>query len=247
MATPTYAAYSNDAVTASRLIVHTAQPTHSPSNRSLGCHLDVYGHQLRALSADLLLDNSFEAEQANKTSSDSLLKPWTKLAPAGSRVELDSTHRFHGQQSMRVRVAAAGDLASIANRGQFAHGLSLAAGKSYEGYFFALSHVAAPATVQLSLFDWRLRRTLASVNVSVNVVGALGQFVRFDYTLPPLAAATSCNDDGCAGEFRLSVVGPADVSVDHVTLQPGTWGRFGGLPVLRSSVEALQRMGVRAK
>ena len=100
--------------------VFPTTPTHKPSSNILGCHLDAYGHQLRALSSQLLLDGSFESEQSNGSSS--LLTRWTVTAPAGT-VGLDAVHKMHGKKSMRFATRA-GVGASIANRGQFGHGLA---------------------------------------------------------------------------------------------------------------------------
>ena len=233
-----------DDTTVHRVTISPSAQTHSPSRQILGCHLDAYGHQLRALSSQLLLDESFESEQSVGNSS-SLLTPWRTLQQGGaSTVGLDTQHRMHGLQSLRVTVRKASAHASIANRGQFGHGLALVAHRSYEVSLFALSH-GAEASVMVSLIDWRSNRTLAAAHVRIGG----SSFSRYTVSLPPLAAGTGCgmgSDGRCAGEFQLGVSGLADVSLDFVTLQPAAWGRFAGLPVLASGVATLQSMGVSA-
>ena len=259
------------------VVINVSQVTHEPSALYLGCHLDVYGHQLRALSSQLLLDESFESEQAGSSSSSALLAPWRKLGDP-SHFRLDSENVFHGLQSMRITVKPDGGITSLANRGQFGAGFALAANRSYEGAFFALSHSTPPAVVRISLVNWRSGATLASADIQLTSASSLQ---RQSFDLPPLAAETTCDGGGgggggggnegdegdssgvsngvsngetseisaasvCAGEFRLSVIGAADVSFDYVELHPGAWGRYKGLPVLASGVATLRDMGVRA-
>jgi len=42
----------------------------------------------------------------------------------------------------------------------------------------------------------------------------------------------------------ISVQEASDFNVDYVFMQPGEWGRYGGLPVLRSGVDLLMSMGI---
>ena len=185
-----------DAPAQHRVTVFPTTPTHKPSSSILGCHLDAYGHQLRALSSQLLLDGSFESEQSNGSSS--LLTPWTVTAPAGT-VGLDAVHKMHGKKSMRFATRA-GVGASIANRGQFGHGLALEATRSYEVSFFALA--AAPSNVRVALVDWLSNRTLTAATVRI---AASADFARFSLSLPPTAAGTSCvGRDGACSTGALS-------------------------------------------
>ena len=47
----------------------------------------------------------------------------------------------------------------------------------------------------------------------------------------------------CGGEFAVGLASEGSVHVGFVTLQPGAWGRFGDLPVLKSGSDMIQRMG----
>jgi len=42
------------------------------------------------------------------------------------------------------------------------------------------------------------------------------------------------------------VVGKGSVNLDFVFLQPGEWGRFQGLSVLKSGADLLLEMGIKA-
>lgn len=200
----------------------------------------------------MLLDESFESEQANSTSSLSLLATWEKrrdhLAQRAS-ICLDHSLAAHGLRSMRITIATSQGAAGLANRGQFAAGLALTSGRPYEGYFFARSHTNESVRMRVALVDWRHGRTLAATDLLVPSSGQLAftgaAFSQITFQLPPLSAGAGCSDDGrCNGEFVLLALGLADVSVDFVVLQPGAWSRFAGLPVLSSAVETLRAMGV---
>lgn len=134
------AAFHDAAIPLHTVKVDGGRATHV-SPLALGCHLDVYGHQLRALSSQMLIDESFEAEQANASSSTTLLAPWEQRRDRVSQnasIQLDSDWTMHGLRSMRITVQQGA--AGLANRGQFAHGLALAKGRTYEGLFFASRH-----------------------------------------------------------------------------------------------------------
>ena len=48
----------------------------------------------------------------------------------------------------------------------------------------------------------------------------------------------------CGGEFEIALAKPGTVYVDFVFLQPGAWGRYKGLPVLKTGVQWMLDMGV---
>ena len=94
-----------------------------------------------------------------------------------------------------------------------------------------------------------------------------GSWVRLNFSLTPSAAAPCvpiapgsdpairCKAENvsvghvcvrCGGEFVVGLAAPAEVLVDFAVLQPGSWGRYKGLPVHRGTVDALLEMGVTA-
>ena len=94
-----------------------------------------------------------------------------------------------------------------------------------------------------------------------------GSWVRLNFSLTPSAAAPCvpiapgsdpairCKAENasaghvcvrCGGELVVGLAKPAEVLVDFVVLQPGSWGRYKGLPVHKGTVETLLEMGVTA-
>jgi alpha-L-arabinofuranosidase len=64
------------------------------------------------------------------------------------------------------------------------------------------------------------------------------EYERLEFTLTPDA------DDG-HGRFAITVDEPGTVTIGYAFLQPGSWGRFKGLPVRKDLVQALIDQGVK--
>ena len=100
----------------------------------------------------------------------------------------------------------------------------------------------------VSFHDWTKGTTLGATKIALpgNGNGEVdGNFTKIDFNLSTDDAGAGCTDViSCSGEFRVMVSGPGAVSFDFVFLQPGTWGRFKGLSVLKSGADLLATMGV---
>lgn len=174
------------------------------------------------------------------------------------------------QASQRIRFEAGGTgVAAVGNRGLGNEGLLIEAGQAYEGYFFARAERRVLLVAQL--IDWATNRTLATQTIPFP--GGVGDgWARVNFTLTA-SAGTRCVDGSsvpsvrcgheypcpgcpwtpashtcvaCGGQFQVGLAAPGTVNLDYVFLQPGPAQRVAGLPVLRSGVELLQRMGVTA-
>ena len=76
-----------------------------------------------------------------------------------------------------------------------------------------------------------------------------------DPSLPPEQTGVDCGGMPspahicirCSGQFVVALMSPSagPIHVDYVYLVPGEWGRFQGLPVLKSAAENLQEMGIK--
>ena len=152
------------------------------------------------------------------------------------------------------------------NRGIGGEGLVFVGGRDYEGYVMALA--PAGGTLVVALVDRNANATLASTALPLAPSPAW-QKVPFSGLTP--AAGTACVgiawgsdasiDCGqppkagmnpgivcvrCGGEVQVGLSTVGALHVGFVTLQPGAWGRFGGLPVLKSGADMLQQMGFKS-
>ena len=213
---------------------------------------DRYAQQSRGLFSQLVMDESFEFEQHKahpppcypEKGSDCKNGNgigWTQLLPAGTKatIALDSNRSMNGFHSMQVAVQSG--IAGLANRGNGGSGLFIEASRSYEGYFFTAAD--ASADVRVSLYNRDTNSSLGSTTVHI---APSTSFTQQNFTVSTTASAACTDVIRCAGEFRIEVVGRGRVNFDFVFLQPGSWGRYAGLPVLRSGAELLLQMGIKS-
>eukprot|EP01052_Picozoa_sp_SAG31_P065537 SAG31_NODE_24366_length_483_cov_0.776042_1_plen_150_part_01 len=116
--------------------------------------------------------------------------------------------------------------------------------REYEGYFFAASETGA--TVRVSLYNRDSNSSLGEALLKIPGGGSAMKFSKMNFSITTAAGALCTAVIRCAGEFRLEVVGTGAVNFDFVFLQPGEWGRFKGLPVLKSGADLLLKMGIRS-
>eukprot|EP00756_Hemistasia_phaeocysticola_P055443 Hpha_TRINITY_DN31388_c0_g1::TRINITY_DN31388_c0_g1_i1::g.194447::m.194447 len=178
-----------------------------------------------------------------------------------ANVSLDSAFAFHGKASQRVEFMSGTGVVGLANRGLGAEGLYFEANKVYEGYFFAASAHPVTLTVELQLKDGG--HPIAATTVAF----AGGNWTRVNFTLTtsqgtvcvgvdpssPEALSIDCGKMGsggghvcvsCGGQVMVGLAAPGTVHIDYVYLEPGPWGRFADLPVLKTAVDTLRGMGV---
>jgi len=159
--------------------------------------------------------------------------------------------------------------AGWANRGIGGEGLVFeAGGKDYEGYVMILVPTGGPAaTLTISMNDRTSNTTLATTSLQVPP-SPTWQRIPFSGLTP--SAPTTCTgipfdsdptvDCGqapkpgmnpgivcvkCGGEVTFGVTSGA-AHLGFVTLEPGSWGRFQDLPVLKSGTDMIQRMGFKS-
>ncbi|MBI5835351.1 MAG: glycoside hydrolase family 127 protein [Armatimonadetes bacterium] len=138
---------------------------------------------------------------------------------------------FVGAQSQQIRFVSGTGTVGVENQGLNRWGLGLVAGKPYEGLVWARCEQAATLHVALQSRDGA--KTYATTTLSV----APGEWRRLPFALTPHAADS-------AGRLALTLAEPGSVTLGHVFLQPGEWGRFRGLPVRRDVAEKLIEQGV---
>ncbi len=167
--------------------------------------------------------------------------PWKAVvegkAMAEFRVEEGG---INGKRCQKISFRSGEGPVGIENRGLNRWGLSLAAGKPYEG--FAFIEAAGDARVTFALLDDG-GQVLAEEEAGAGLPGggapsaAASSWQRFDFALTPRGGSSK-------GSFAILLRKPGTVRVDQVFLQPGPWGRFRGLPVRRDIGEALLAQGL---
>lgn len=250
--------------------VHPTVVTHHVSNLTMGCHLDSgYGQELRALFAQRLFSASFEMGNPMQPL-DRKKHPnglgWLPLSGNSEGLSYEETGGMTDDATVtieRTERESGTILVGLTNRGLGFEGLFFEAGKNYEGYIFARAAAATELVIRFE--DYTVHTTLAEAVLPVVGSGAWEQLT-FDLFVN---ASTSCvgislrdpvvtcnwqpgtDDDEaahvcvrCGGQFTVGLAGPGRVTLTRAFLQPGSWARVGGLPLLQSGVNALKSMGV---
>lgn len=148
-----------------------------------------------------------------------------------AQYDLETTRPFVGGQSQRLTFVEGDGEAGVANQGLNRWGISLMAGKPYEGATWVRCERPVELNVLLQSRDGE--RTYAREKLPV----AAGDWQRLTFALTP-------DTTDPAGRFAISLSSPGSAVLGYAFLQPGPWGRFRGLPLRRDVVEGMRDMGV---
>ncbi len=138
---------------------------------------------------------------------------------------------FTGRQSQQLTFVSGQGEVGIENQGLNRWGLSLQAGKEYEGVLWVRCEQPTSVTVALESADG------ARVYSEKVLVAEAGAWQRLDFALTPSQTDTH-------GRFAIKLTRPGSVVVGYAFLQPGPWGRFKDLPVRKDVAEALVAQGL---
>eukprot|EP00928_Gymnodinium_smaydae_P075106 TRINITY_DN58111_c0_g1_i1.p1 TRINITY_DN58111_c0_g1~~TRINITY_DN58111_c0_g1_i1.p1 ORF type:complete len:673 (+),score=94.79 TRINITY_DN58111_c0_g1_i1:51-2069(+) len=246
------------------------RPARRVNPMTMGCHSDSgYAHQARALFAELLYGAAFEKvadppySGAGSGAFGSLLNGWIGIGR--SRLDAGDNPLIAGGTPLLL--PGPGDMAI--NRGFAGEGLFLRRGKPYDGFLVISSHGevvvdvalqsrsgATIATASLNFpggnwtkLDFSLVPAADAVcdGIDSSAAQSLGIGCPLNTTYDPAATMsdrTAHTCVKCGGQFVITLRRGASVSVGYASLQPGSWGRFKGLPVHLDTVKALQSIGV---
>jgi hypothetical protein len=146
---------------------------------------------------------------------------------------LQISQPFRGRQCQKIVFEKGKGELGIENRGLNRWGLSFLAGKPYEGVAWLQTSDDNPGPVTVALESGDGQRVYASSRLNV----ASGPWQRLEFKLTP-------KQSDRAGRFTLKLAAPGSVHVGYVFLQPGSWGRFKGLPVRKDVAEAVAAQGL---
>jgi hypothetical protein len=212
--------------------VHADQVVGRVSRLLTGACIEDVNHEIYGgLYSQMIFGESF-LERPSKASAtsygDAVSGMWQAVrrpAPEG-KLELVAD-AFDGHQVQQI---TGGGEIGLVNRSLNHWGMNFVANRRYEGYVWARSDrpswlsAALEHRAGLRAYDKTLLRLTGN------------DWQRIDFTLTPKV-------DDPNGQFTL-LKGPGSVSIGHVFLQPGAWGRFKDLPVRRDVAEAMIDEGI---
>jgi Alpha-L-arabinofuranosidase C-terminal domain len=153
---------------------------------------------------------------------------------AAGRFELDTQEPFTGRQSQRITYLQGEGRLCIENRGLNRWGLCVREAKPYDGLLWLRALQTTQVTVALVNHDGS--RMLAEKRLEVS---AGKEWQRYPFTLTPSAGDNS-------GGFIIQLDHPGSIDIGYALLEPGSWGRFHGLPVRKDVADALVAQGLTA-
>ena len=132
-------------------------------------------------------------------------------------------------------------------------------GSAYEGYLFLRSEAKATVSVALLCTPlgnlgtpsiWRAlgsaELTTSGGNESSGVPGLQPGWAMLNFTITPASDCLHASTGASAGQGLISVslLDGADVAVDKLMVEPGTWGRYEGMHVRKDLAETFLAQGV---
>ncbi len=176
------------------------------------------------LPFELRTDRSFAGEVSGM---------WRPLArnSAQGKFALESKDSFNGAQSQRVIFLSGEGEIGIENRSLNRWGMYFQACKLYEGYIWIRAD--APTDFYVVMESGDGSRVYAEKKLRARTDG----WTRRDFTLTPNATDKK-------GRFAIKLRKPGSIVMGHAFLQPGSWGRFKGLPVRKDIAEGLLKQGL---
>eukprot|EP00055_Hartaetosiga_balthica_P017725 m.122044 g.122044 ORF g.122044 m.122044 type:complete len:822 (+) comp9387_c1_seq3:100-2565(+) len=244
---------TKDVIPPTSISLNPTSITHGIDPLFMGCHSDTgFVHQGRGFFSQLVFGESFEDLSKFEDS-------YWILSNNSEGSATITAGGMHGQSMLQVkRITAGSSMVGAFNKGLGNEGFFIEEKKLYDGYFF----VSAPsnAEVVVALVDTRDNSTMASQTTLVK--GGNWTQVFFNFTA---SHGTNCVDGSkdpsvhcgnlpnpshicvrCFGQLFVGLNSVGTVNIDYVFLQPGEWARVNSLPVLKSTVEVLQSIGVTA-
>lgn len=154
-----------------------------------------------------------------------------KRGSASGGLSLETERPHVGTQAQRIAFRSGDGAIGVENRGLNRWGMNFVAGKPYEGSLW----VRADGPVQVFIAAENGDGSRVHAEAVLAVEG--NEWKRHEFTLTP-------TEDDESGRLSITLRAPGSVVLGHAFLQPGTWGRFKGLPVRKDVAEGLIDAGI---
>lgn len=155
----------------------------------------------------------------------------SRTGTAKGKADVDTTEAWVGRQSQRIEFTDGQGQIGISNMGLNRWGMSYVKGKPYEGVLRV--RVSKPTTFFVAMESAEGSKLYAEKSLVANPSG----WQKISFSLTPNATDPKAR-------FSINLKEPGAMSVGYCFLQPGTWGRYKGLPVRKDVVDGLVEQGV---
>jgi alpha-L-arabinofuranosidase len=195
------------------------------STQMTGVGMEDVNHEIYGgLYSQMVFGESFAEPQSDAGVSGMWRQAVT--GGAGGSFALDTSNPFKGSQSQQITFTGGTGSVGVDNMGLNRWGTNWQAGQSYDGYAYMRS--AGPVTVQVAA-----ESSTGTVYGSQTLTVTGTAWTKYAFSFTPNTADN-------AGRFTIKLTGPGTLNIGYVYLEPGSWGRFAGLPVRLDIATALQ-------
>lgn len=158
---------------------------------------------------------------------------WDPVVSSSARSSFELMNDSSGRlpQVQKITFVSGKGEVGIANKGLNRRGMGFVAGKPYEGVVWALCDKGTDIWFSLESADGKTRHAETSMQAKMS------GWNRIAYRLSP-------KNNEKNGRLTISLRKPGEVSFGYVSLEPGPWGRFKGLPVRKDVAEGLIKQGL---
>jgi hypothetical protein len=150
---------------------------------------------------------------------------------ATGSLTLDTASAFKGTQSQKIIYSSGSGEIGIENQSLNRWGMNFQSGNSYDGFVYLRSSASVPVYAALESVDGTT--VYAETSFTVNN----SNWTKYSFTLTPNANDTH-------GRFAIKLKQAGTVWAGYAFLQPGTWGRYNGLPVRKDVGDGLVAQGL---
>ncbi|GHH38699.1 RICIN domain-containing protein [Lentzea cavernae] len=213
------------------ITVRTDVVSQAPST-SVATGMEDVNHEIYGgIYSQLVFGEAFQ-EPAQATGVSGMWRPVTTGNARGSH-SLDTTSPFKGRQSQRVTFDSGRGSVGVENRGLNRQGIGVVGGKQYEGK--VTLRTDRRQTIVLALQSEDGSRTYARTSVRATGTG----WQTYNFSLVP--SRTDAH-----ARFVVELTAAGSIDIGYSFLQPGTWGRYRGLPVRKDVAEMMVQQGLQA-
>lgn len=215
----------------SSVTVNTAQVTNRIAPQTSASGMEDVNHEVYGgIYSQMIFGEAFQESPDTQGVSDMWAADVTGTAQG--TFAPDQQQPFKGDRSQQITFASGNGSVGVENRGLNRQGINVERGKSYDGQITLRG--SAGQDVQLRIEDRTAQRTYAKTTVPLTST----TWKTYDFRLIP-------NSNDTHAQFAISLTRPGSIDVGYAFLEPGTWGRYKGLPVRKDVVQALTDEGVK--
>ncbi|SEG67684.1 Alpha-L-arabinofuranosidase [Actinacidiphila yanglinensis] len=212
------------------ITVHTGDVVNKVPKTTVATGMEDVNHEIYGgIYSQMIYGEAFQEPAADPGVSGM----WRSFTTGSARATYALADPFKGSQSQRLQFTSGSGSVGVENRGLNRQGLSVVAGRPYDGK--VTLRAQTPQRVRLSFQNADGSKVYAHTTVTTSGTG----WKTYSFSLKP------SNADAHA-RFAIELTAPATVDAGYAFVEPGAWGRYKGLHVRKDVADAMVAQGLKA-